>query len=247
MWLWSMLVGRLRRVSARSGTLGPRQPPPERQSHFEPPRQFDLLRAAERDAIVADHLNARLQSLALVQVAPRRWVNGSTAPVRRVFEMRLLKGASMKARWGFSLDFVPHLSGDRICWHRSNRTARFDVVIERQGREYTSFLHGAAWLRHDLERFVPPALAQAEETWRRGSTLAGVLDIVREIRERRINSFYALFTCRLTLTFIFLCATNGDLAGAQAELEAFARSCELSEDVVARLAKIVQDAARLSK
>ncbi len=203
----------------------------------------DLLRAAERDAIVASHLNVRLQALGFGQVAPRRWVDGSTAPVRRVFEMQLLKGAAMKAIWGFSLDFVPHLSGGRVCWHRSNRTAKFDVFVELEKCNLASFLHGAAWLHRDLERLVPAALERAQETWRRGSNLAGMLDIVGEIRERKINSFYVHFSWQLPLTFMFLSAKIGDLAAAQAELETYARPHELAEDNVAKLAKLLRDLA----
>jgi hypothetical protein len=161
---WSMFVDWLHGISARSAPAAPRQQPHERPPDVEPPREVDLLRAAERDAIVATYLNGRLQALGFVQVAPRRWVDGSIAPVRRVFEMQLLKGAAMKAVWGFSLDFVPHLSGGRVCWHRSNRTAMFDLYVELEDRIYASFLHGAAWLHHGLERLVPTALERAQET-----------------------------------------------------------------------------------
>lgn len=243
MRLWSMLIDWLRCTNARSAPPERQQQSPEKKRDIEPRREFDLLRAAERDAIVASHLNVALQAQGFVQVAPRRWVDGSTAPVRRVFEMQLLKGAAMKAAWGFSLDFVPHLSGGQVCWHRSNRTARFDVIVELPGREYASFLHGAAWLHHDLERLVPTALEQAQETWRRGSTLAGVLGIVREIREQGINSFYVFFSWQLPLACMFLSAKIGDLAVALAELEAYAGKYELAEDVVAKLAKRLRDLA----
>lgn len=78
--------------------------PLERQPGAEPPRKFDPLRAAERDAIVASHLNGRLLALGFVQIAARRWVDGSTAPVRRVF--------SGAARW--KLDGASHSTSCRI-------------------------------------------------------------------------------------------------------------------------------------
>jgi hypothetical protein len=223
--------------------IGIRSPSPKRQPDVEPPLEFDLLRASERDAIVASHLNVRLQALGFVQIAPRRWVDGSAAPIRRVFEMQLLKGASMKALWGFSLDFVPHLSGGRVCWHRSNRSAKLDVYLELEDRICASFLYGTAGLGRDLERLVPVALERAQETWGRGSTFSGILDIVCEIRERAINSFYIHFSWQLPLTFMFLSAKVGDLAAAQAELEAFARKYELAENVITKLAKLLLDLA----
>ena len=87
---------------------------------------------------------------------------------------------------------------------------------------------------------MPVALEGAQEAWRRGSTLSGILDILREIRERRINSFYMYFSWHLPLTFMFLSAKIGDLAAAQAELEVYARKEELAEDVVAKLAKLLR-------
>jgi len=249
MRLWSKGADWLRRI----GRAQPAEVPKQITREVDPPPEWDLLRAAERDSIVASHVNERLHPLGFVQVKPRRWVDGSAAPVRRVFEMVLLKGAAINPWWGFSLDFVPHLSGGRLCWHRSNRAARFDLFFYLDGRKYLDiwgskyvhFSHGAASLRRDLERVMPVALEQAQETWRRGSTLSGILDIVREIRERKINSFYVFFRWRLPLTFMFLSAKVGDLAAAQAELEAYARDQELDEDVVAKLSKLLQDAASI--
>jgi hypothetical protein len=219
----------------------------EKQRVLALPRTFDLLRPAERDDIIAGYLNAPLLALGFEQVAPRRWVDGSAAPVRRVFAMQLLKGAAVKPQWGFSLDFVPHLSGDRICWHRSNRTAQFDVVVEMEGRKYASFNRGAAWLCHDLDLLVPPALERAQETWQRGSSFSGILDIVREICERRINSFYVYFSWHLPLTSMFLSAKIGDLSTAQSELEAYARERELDEGVVTKLAELLCHLSRIEK
>jgi hypothetical protein len=237
---WLHRIGmRFQPPERQPGIDGPRETQPD----VEPRRESDLLGAAERDAIVASHLNPRLQALGFVQIASRRWVDGSTAPVRHVFEMQLLKGAAMKALWGFSLDFVPHLSGERVCWHRSNRTAMFDLYLELEDRICASFGHGAAWLHHDLERLVPAALEGAQETWRRGSSLVGVLDILREIREQKINSFYVFFGWHLPLTFMFLSAKIGDLAAAQAELEAYASKHELDDKVTAKLSELPRDIA----
>ncbi|MGD1016640.1 MAG: hypothetical protein ABR863_09420 [Roseiarcus sp.] len=220
-----------------------RQPPPPAPPPPEPDRpKVDILSAAERDAIVASVLEPRLKPLGFVEVAPRVWVDGSTAPARRVFEMGLLKGAAMNAKWGFSLDFTPHLSGRRIAWHRSDRTAKLDVWLD-SGRDYARFLYGAEWLRRDMERLADVAIAQAQETWRRGATWPGMLGLVREIRERKINRMFVGFRTRLPLAVMFLSAKVGDLAAAQAELEAYVRDRELPDAVAAKLAKLLGDVA----
>lgn len=240
-------LARLREISMRSEPPGSQQSPGEKRSDTEPPHVVDLLRASERDAIVASHLNPRLRALGFVQVTPRRWVDGSAPPIRRLFEMRLLKGAAMEPAWGFSLDFVPHFSNGKVCWHRSNRSAKFDVPVEMKSRSYASFLHGADRLNYDLERQLPVALERAQDTWSLGSNPAGVLHILREIRERRIGYFYVYFDEQLPLTSMFLSAKIGDLAGAQAELEAYAAKYELAEAVSAKLAKHLREVAAAGK
>jgi hypothetical protein len=230
-----MVMDWLRTIASRSPKL------PELKA--EPERHVDILLSAERDAILASHLNEPLAALGLVQVAPRRWVDGSAPPARRVFEMRLLKSAGIMANWGFSLDFVPHISGRRICWHRSDRTAMLDVHVDPRGLEKACFLWGAEWLHRDLDRLVPVAVERAQETWRQGSTWTGMLDILQEIRERKSNRFSFHFYWHLPLTFVFLTAKTGDLASAQAALEEFVRDRKLSEDIAMKLGKLVRDVA----
>jgi hypothetical protein len=232
-----MIVDWLRRVSGRSQSAKPTE------TKMDSPHKADWLLAAERDSIVASHLSERLARLGVVQVSPRLWVDGSNPPAKRVFEIALLKGASMKANWGFSLDFVPHISGGKARWHRKDRTAKLDVIVDPRGYESACSLYGADRLHRDLERLVPVALERAQETWRRGSTWSGLLDIVREIREQQSNCFGFYNYTQLPLAFIFLSAKIGDFATAQAELKAFARRWELDDDVAAKLAKLVGDVA----
>jgi hypothetical protein len=82
---------------------------------------YDFLSTSERDAIAASCLYEHLRPLGLVQIKPRIWVDGSEPPVRCMFELQLLKGASLKACWGFSLDFVPHIARHQHApWSRSD-------------------------------------------------------------------------------------------------------------------------------
>ena len=204
------------------------------------PRQVNLLSANERDKIVARHLRSHLEPLGFVEVAPRRWVNGSVPPARQLFQMSLFRGASMRPSWGFSLDFVPHLSGHRICWHRTDRTAKLDVFVDPPDGGEACFLWGAEWLDRDLKQLLPAAIERARDTWRRGETWPGKLDIVREIRERKTNRLWLDYYSQLSLAFIFLSAKTGDLAEAQAELDICVRKWDLPEKTATKLADLVQ-------
>lgn len=49
-------------------------------------------------------------------------------PLRDVFEIEPLRYGQCCPRWGISLDFVPHEHGAELRYHRTDRTARMDIV-----------------------------------------------------------------------------------------------------------------------
>src|SRR3954469_10621541 len=122
-----------------------------------------LLSASERDSIAAPMLGQRLGPLGLTEIGPRRWIDSSRPPARKLFELQLLKGASLKACWGFSLDFVPHISGATIHWHRTDKTARLDVIIDPIALPQPCFLYGSERFRLELEALLPNAIAAAQQ------------------------------------------------------------------------------------
>jgi hypothetical protein len=162
-----------------------------------------------------------------------------------VFEIRLLTGASTAASWGFSLDFVPHLpmSKGKLCWHRTDRSAMLDITVYPHDLDEACYGYGAERLHRDLDRLVPVALARAGETWRRGTTWQGMLDIVAEVRERKSNQYWFDMYRQMPLAVMFLLAKTGDRAGALAGFEAYSLKNKLPDDVAAKLGRLVQDAA----
>ncbi len=163
-----------------------------------------------------------------------------------MFELMLLKGASMRARWGFSLDFVPHISARRIRWHRTNRTAILDVIVDPTEKTLPrlSYIHGVARLHDDLQRLLPAAVEKAKQTWRRGETESGLLDLVREIREHNTNCFPFDVYTQLPLAYAFLSARLGDLGSAEQELSRYVSRHKLDDEDAATLKKLVQGVAK---
>jgi len=209
--------------------------------------QFDVLTAGERDTIVASHLHELLPALGLTAINPRTWVETSAHPGRRVFELMLLKDAAMRARWGFSLDFVPHISGGRVRWHRSDTAAMLDVIVEPSMGVLPepTCIHGAARLHNDLRSLLPAAVERAKETWRRGETERGMLALVREIRELHTNYFPFQMYTQLPLAYSFLSARLGDLVSAESELDHYASRLKLGDDVAAKLQELARTCASL--
>ena len=64
---------------------------------------IELLSAEQRDAVIGPMLREHLQPLGLTELTPRRWIDDSKPPVRKLFELCLLKGAGLEAcgdsRW----------------------------------------------------------------------------------------------------------------------------------------------------
>jgi hypothetical protein len=225
------------------------QPAPTASHEHQSPTEVDLLKAAERDAIVECHLNRLLSPLGLTENSARSWIDGSAPPARRMFQISLLKGASMKACWGFSLDFVPHISGwnlpstsrRKICRHRTDKSAMLDVIVDPRDLTQYCSLFGAAQLNSELGQHLPTAVERARETWRRGETWRGMLEIVQELREKPINCFGFHNYTQLPLAFAFLNAKLGDMAAAESELETYVQGCKLGDEVAAELIKLAHE------
>jgi hypothetical protein len=205
----------------------------------------ELMSAAKRDAVIAPMLRDRLEPLGLREGAPRRWIDGSQRPVRRVFELQLLKGAAMKACWGFSLDFVPHASGGTTRWHRSDKTAMLDVIVDPVTLPQPSYLFGAERLRADLAALLPRAVSAAQRDWERGATYDGMLAIIREIREQQTNCFGFYNYTQLPLAFAFLLVkTGGKLDLAERELDQHLAGGWMKEAAAVRLKQLLRESAR---
>jgi hypothetical protein len=191
--------------------------------------EVDILSAADRDSIVDDHMRDYLESVGLSRIAPRRWIDGTVPPARRLFEFQLLKGAGLKACWGFSLDFVPHIAGGRVTWHRSDKAAKLDVIVDPRMLPQPSFLWGANKLKEDLAAMAPAAVAAAKRDWQRGTTYEGMLQIIRDIRDQHTNCFdYHNYT-QLPLAFAYLAAKVGEPEAAKQELDQYIKDFQLDE------------------
>jgi hypothetical protein len=130
-----------------------------------PELPFVLLKAAEVDAILRERLTELLQPSGFESVdGGRRWVR-ARPPLRDVFELMAMKGASVSPRWGLSLDFVPHVKGDSIGSHATNKRAVLDITFDpndtRGTHFYLSTSHGAVGLQKDAATMLPVVVRSA--------------------------------------------------------------------------------------
>jgi hypothetical protein len=206
----------------------------------------DILSPAVRDGICRSMLSDLLSPHGFVEITPRRWVDGSDPPKRRLFELQLLKGAGLKACWGYSLDFVPHLSGQSIRWHRSDTTARLDVFIDPISLGQPSWLFGAEILEADLRGLLAVAVPAAQGDWNRGSTYQGALDLIGEIRDKKTNCFDYLNYTQLPIASAFLNAKTGILKRAEQELDEFLDRDRVGPVASAKLRELLRRTSQAS-
>jgi len=86
--------------------------------------------ADEIDELIQGQFAPKLAGSGFTQVKPRRWIRSTKAPIREIVQVVALKGASYIPVWGVSVDFIPHRAGRRFAWHRTERSALFDLRVD---------------------------------------------------------------------------------------------------------------------
>lgn len=98
-----------------------------------PGASVELLRIDQIHEIVEPAVSRYLSPMGFESHRQLVWVRSADAPIRQVFKLELLKGAGLDFAWGLSLDFVPHVSGSRVKWHRTPKTAMLDLGVRPGG------------------------------------------------------------------------------------------------------------------
>lgn len=142
-------------------------------------------------------LHAELSPLGFERIRPRRWVDSTRPPIRRIFEFQPLKGDRYSARWGFSVDFVPTQRNGTIVWKRTAKTARFDLCIDpidREGRvEWCSVsrfilpLKAYDWAK--VTRAVLNGVKAARPDFARVASPRDIVDVFQERSEMKFRRF----------------------------------------------------------
>ena len=202
-------------------------------------REFNLLSIATIHEHIAPVVEAQLSALGFTLQKPLHWIRSADAPIRQMFHYGQLKGGALAPQWGFSLDFVPHLSGGKVKWHRTEKSALFDAFVDGQGSELSlSYMWGVAGLLEQMQPRVEAAIRAATAFWAKGRTYPELYALVEELRSEPGSELYT----QLPLANAICLARSGREAEGLRELQYFVHRFDLDQQGATHLRRIFDDA-----
>lgn len=145
--------------------------------------------------------------------------------IRRFFHLYALKGAAIVPGWGMSLDFVPHVTGDKVGWRRTFASAGPDIWVNTHLRdEEFTYLYGLGHLEGQIATRRKIALEKAEAFWGSAKTLRQLPQQCADIiawRSKTPSATPAEMNPQLYLAHAFVLAKNHDMENATKMLKTY--------------------------
>lgn len=169
-----------------------------------------------------------LVELGFERVSHKLWVRRNLAPICHLFSLERYgsTGFVIAPSFGLSLDFVPHVAAGKIRWHRTAKSARYDLERETQSRWFrTDDLGPPEKVEADVRFMLPRALKMANDFWDNAKTLGEVSEIFARyayyagIRHKTPPSKLDKLLIRPSPAEAFLTAKNGNISEARLMLE----------------------------
>uniref|UniRef100_UPI003A91A360 hypothetical protein n=1 Tax=Gallaecimonas pentaromativorans TaxID=584787 RepID=UPI003A91A360 len=152
-------------------------------SLFRQKMNFEPVDISEIHRIVAPTVESFLKDDGFESYSNLKWVRCHSAPIRFIFELLPWKGGMVAPRVSISLDFVPHVSGSSVKWHRTDKSAQSDLIYDVYDRMLEFPCHqGPFVIRENAPQVIPPAIEKAREFWAACSTEGQLLSAFDKIR-----------------------------------------------------------------
>lgn len=192
---------------------------------------MEMMEAAEFNAAVDEIFTYNLATRGFEQVDGHKWVSSDTSEIRKLFTLHSARGVQLWPMWGFSFNFAPHIGPrEKIKWHRTTKTAIYDLPYDpidytRDVGEWSTSRFGKKGeILKKAEQVANRAVTEAENFWRRGSTLADIVSVYEEWRTRRYVRFGFHNYVNAPLSYSFVLARLGRKSEAKEWLKVFAPS-----------------------
>lgn len=180
--------------------------------------------------LVAPHVEAVLAPMGFECQKPLHWLRSSDAPIRQIFCFRQWKGGAIAPAWGVSLDFVPHLSGGMVKWHRTPKSAQLDLIVDARDKKLDmSYTYGPEQISLRAPDVIRDAVPRADEFWARSRSIHELPSAVEWIKRYLSTGLGFYNYVPHPIAYAFILAKTGNLALAQAELDKYLISSGASD------------------
>ncbi len=127
---------------------------------------FEPLNISEIHNLVSPIVETLLKNEGFENTSNLKWVRCQNEPVRQIFELLQWKGGMVAPRISISLDFVPHVSGSSVKWHRTTKSAQPDMIFDVYDRSIEFPYHkGEAAIVEKAPLAILAAIEKAKEFW----------------------------------------------------------------------------------
>jgi hypothetical protein len=181
-----------------------------------------------------------------VETRSLTWIRSADAPIRQAFALLQWKGGAIAPRWGLSLDFVPHVSAGRLKWHRTEKSADFDITIDSRDRDLdVSYVKGHEYFAKHCPSAIEDAVAKARQFY---AAFASPSDLPAAISHMQSNldgpglGFDNYVQAPVAAAFAF--AVNGRHEEADVQIRKFISRSDLDEEEASRLLALLESARR---
>ncbi|WP_126220640.1 hypothetical protein [Burkholderia vietnamiensis] len=209
---------------------------------------FNMVTLEAAHRVMSPVVDAALNARGFETVAPLKWVRHDGSPIRQIFAFSAWKGGVIAPRWGLSFDFVPHVSGSSVRWHRTNKTAIFDLVVDARDRDLdVSLICGEQVVAQKSAPIVQAAIARADEFWRLVNSIEDVVGAFEWLRSYLSSGglgFYNYVQHPIALAFVL--ARTGNADGARRELDRFLEGRSAEDPVSIRLGEMLTKATGMA-
>jgi len=151
-----------------------------------------------------------------------KWAEACDTPIRRIFQIRYLKGNTAVLSWGLSLSFLPVLQGSRLVYHRTARSARLDV--REEPRDFRASFSSPTrfeyincseeFFRSSFAKYLIRITPEAVGWFERVRSLE---DVEHELERQALNKdwAYRIRSPKPAFVLAFVKASRGDLKTAE--------------------------------
>jgi len=187
--------------------------------------------------IVSPMVMSLLEPLGFESQKILHWVSSDNVPVRQIFSLRKRKGGIIAPAWGLSLDFVPHLSGNKLRWHRTKKSAIFDLTVDARDREFDiNYIRGPEEIRHNAPAVLSEAINRAKAFWGKSDSIEKLPEAFELVRKHLSTGGLGFYNyTQHPIAHSLVLAKNSRSREAETEMNIYIERMRVTEETQRKL------------